>query len=185
MCGVLKRVGHDEVLGDQEFGPGLQTGPLSGGMAIGVVLTFADFPRAGQPRFDKFLAHLMEGKMQETFMSLQEQVEEVKRRQKVKKIEVWLCYRDQSSLWDDKGMLWNSQMICAEYRLVERFIEMTKGLSSYVQLHAYHVLQEQVMCVTKDGEIRIRKLEKHAIPIDITKSLTDWQPVYEDSIAFM
>lgn len=157
----MKEVGHDEVVADREFGPGLQTGPLSGGMAIGVVLSFAEAPRAGQPRFDKLLAHLMEGQMKETFEHLQAQVEAAKRRHRVKKTEVWLCYRKPSSLWDDKEMIWNSQMVYAEYELVERFIEMTKGLSSYVQLHAYHVLQEQDMCNTKDGRIRIRKLEKH------------------------
>lgn len=100
--------------------------------------------------------------MKETFENLQEQVEEVKRRHRVTKTEVWLCYRDSSSLWDDKEMIWNSQMVYSEYELVERFIKMTKGLSSYVQLHAYHVLREQDMCITKDGRIQIRKLEKHA-----------------------
>lgn len=158
----MKEVGHDEALADREFGPGLRTGPLLGGIAVGVVLSFADSPRAGQPRCDKFLAHIMEGHMKETFEYLQEQVEEAKRRHRVKRTEVWLCYRDSSSLRDDKEMIWNSQMICAEYELVERFIEMTKRLSSYLQLHAYHVLREQAMCITKDGRIHIRKLEKHA-----------------------
>lgn len=162
MSSVTKEVGRDEALADREFGPGLRTGPLSGGMAIGVVFSFAESPKAGQPRFDKLLAHLTEGHMKQTFEYLQEQVEEAKRRHRVKKTEVWLCYRDPSTLWDDKGMIWNSQMIYAEYELVERFIEMTKGLSSYVQLHAYHVNREQDMCITKDDRIRIRKLEKRA-----------------------
>ncbi|KAG6367162.1 hypothetical protein INS49_001346 [Diaporthe citri] len=162
MCSVMKEVGRDEVLADREFGPGLRTGPLLGGIAVGIVLSFEDPPRAGQPRCDKFLAHLMEGHMKETFEYLQEQVEEAKRKHRVKKTEVWLCYRDVSSLRDDKEMIWNSQMIYAEYELVENFIEMTKGLSSYVQLHAHHVLREQDMCITKDGRIRIRKLEKDA-----------------------
>lgn len=98
--------------------------------------------------------------MKETFESLQQQVEEAKRRHRVKKAEVWLCYRDPSTLWDDEGMIWNSQMIYAECEIVERFIEMTKCLSSYVQLHAYHVLREQDMYITQDGRIRIRKLDK-------------------------
>ena len=131
-------------------------------MAIGVVLSFAKLGKIGQPRFDKFLAHLTEGHMKETFECLWEQVGEEKRRHHVKRTEVWLCYRDPSSLWGDEGMIWNSQMIYAEYELVERFIEMTKSLSSYVQLHAYHVRQEQDMCVTEDGKIRIRKFKSHA-----------------------
>lgn len=156
----MKEAGRDKALTDHEYGPGLHTGPLSGGMAIGVVLSFAESPSAGQPRFDKFLAHLKEGHMKETFESLQQQVEEAKRRHRVKKAEVWLCYRDPSTLWDDEGMIWNSQMIYAECEIVERFIEMTKCLSSYVQLHAYHVLREQDMYITQDGRIRIRKLDK-------------------------
>lgn len=162
MCSTMTIVGRDQALADHEFGPGLQTGPLSGGMAVGLVLSFAESPRAGQPRFDKFLAHLMEGHMRQTFQCLQEKVEEAKRRHRVIKTEVWLCYCHPSSLWDDKEMIWNSQMIYAEHELVEHFIEMTKGLSSYVQLHAYHILQEQYMFITKDGRIRIQKLEKQA-----------------------
>lgn len=162
MCSVMMRIGRDQAIADREFGPGLQTGPLSGGMAIGVVLSFAESPRAGQPRFDKFLAHLMEGHMKQTFDCLQEMVQEAQRRHRVTKTEVWLCYCDPSSLWDDKEMIWNSQMIYAEHELVEHFIEMTKSLSSYVQLHAYHILQKKDMCITKDGRIRIRKLDKHA-----------------------
>lgn len=158
----MKEVRRDEAIADPEFGPGLQTGPLAGGMAIGVVLTFARSGRIERTRFDKFLAHLTEGQMKETFECLREQVEEEKRRHSVKKTEVWLCYRDPSSLWGDEEMIWNSQMICAEYQLVERFIELPKTLSSYVQLHAYHVCQEQDMCITDDCKIRIRKLEKHA-----------------------
>lgn len=153
-----KQVGPDKALADQEFGSGLQTGPLLGGMAIGVALSFEGSPKAGQPRLNKFLAHLMEGHMSETFDSIQGQVEEAKRRHCVKGIEVWLCYRDPASLSDDHGMIWNSQMINAEHRLVERFIEKSKGISSYVQLHPYHVLQEQDMSVTEDGQIRIRKM---------------------------
>lgn len=162
MCNAMRKVGRDEALADGEFGPGLRTGPLSGGMAIGVVLSFTGSPRAGQPRSTKFLAHLMEGHMKQTFERLQEQVEAARSRHHAKKTEVWLCYCDPSSLWDDQGMIWNSQMVCAEHKVVERFIEMTKGLSSYVQLHAYHVLREQDMCITKDGRIRIRNSEKHS-----------------------
>lgn len=154
----MKEVRPDEALADQEFGSGLRTGPLLGGMAIGVVFSFEGSPKAGQPRFDKFLAHLTEGHMKENFERLQEQVEEAKRRHRVKSIEVWLCYRDPASLRDDEGMIWNSQMQNGECELIEGIIEKTKALSTYVQLHSYHVLQQKDMCVTEEGKIRIRKL---------------------------
>ncbi|KAJ0123494.1 hypothetical protein J7T55_011959 [Diaporthe amygdali] len=154
----MKEVRPDEALADQEFGSGLRTGPLLGGMAVGIVLSFEGSPKAGQPRSDKFLAHLTEGHMKETFESLQEQVEEARRRHHVRSIEVWLCYRNPASLWDDDDMIWNSQMLYGECELIEGIIEKTKALSTFVQLHSYHVLQKTDMCVTEEGKIRIRRL---------------------------
>ncbi|KAI3398567.1 hypothetical protein diail_8912 [Diaporthe ilicicola] len=127
-------------------------------MAVGIVLSFDGSPKAGKLRYVKLLAHLVERHMKETFDSVQDQVESAKRRHHVKSIEVWLCCRDPASLSDDHKMIWNSQMINTERELVESFTEKTKVLSSFVQLHPYHILQEHDMCVTEGGKIQIRKV---------------------------
>lgn len=133
----------DSSRADHEYGSGLQIPRLAGGMGIAVRGVYADRPRAGQQaRPDAFLAHLVEGRMEETMQTLTSQVEEAWRRWGLRSLQTDVCYRDDQTLEQDPGMLWNSQMVGGERRLNDRFlgrVEELWGHGTPPRLHPYHV----------------------------------------------
>lgn len=157
---TTKRKTHDTIQvwdgarADQEYGSGLQIRRLAGGMGIAVCGRYTDRPRAGQVRHDAFLAHLVEGRMEDTMLALQAQVEEARRRG-LRDLATEICYRDDQTLTQDPGMLWNSQMVGAERRLNDRFICRAEALWGTPRLHPYHVSGEKVgMCVSSLADDR-------------------------------
>lgn len=142
----------DSSRADHEHGSGLQIRRLAGGLGIAVRGVYADRPRAGpQPaRPDAFLAHLVEGRMEETMQTLVAQVEEARRRWGLRDLATDVCYRDDQTLEQDPGMLWNSHMVAAERRLNDRFIGRVEELwGGTPRLHPYHVCGDQVgMCIS-------------------------------------
>lgn len=137
---------------DQEFGRGLQIQCLAGGMGIGVHGRYERGPKAGQVRYDAFLAHLVEGRMEDTMLVLQAQVEEARKKGLVD-IKTVVCYRDDKTLNQDPRMIWNSQMVAGEQRLNERFIQRVEMWWGPPLLRPYHVLDEKAMCITSPDRI--------------------------------
>lgn len=130
---------------DQEYGSGLEIHHLAGGMGIAVRGRYTDRPRAGHVRYDAFLAHLVEGRMEETMQALAAQVEEARRRWGLRHLVTDICHRDDQTLDQDPGMIWNSQMIGSERRLNDRFICQAEALwDTPPRLHPYHVSSERV-----------------------------------------
>lgn len=137
----------DSARADLECGNGLQIRRLAGGMGIAVRGQYGERSRAGsgQVRHDAFLAHLVEGRMEQTMQALVAQVEEAVRRRGLRDLQTDICYRDDQTLDQDSGMIWNSQMIAVERRLNDRFICRAEELWGCTpRLHPYHVSGDKV-----------------------------------------
>ncbi|KAF3768797.1 hypothetical protein M406DRAFT_327216 [Cryphonectria parasitica EP155] len=137
----------------QEFGKGLQIQCLAGGMGVAVTGRYRNHPKAGQVRYDAFLAHLVEGRMQDTLKRLLGDVNEAQK-QGLKNVQLLILYRDESTLSQDPKMIWSSRMMASELRLRERLLALVEEeLGEAPDLHPYHVLNEKALCITESERI--------------------------------
>lgn len=138
----------DSTQKDQEFGKGLQIHRLAGGIGVAVTGHYRQGARAGQVRYDAFMAHLVEGRMRDTLKALLSDVEHARKKGFVV-VKTTFCYRDEKTLNQDQRMIWSSRMVIDESKLRERLVQMAENsLGDAPDLHPYHVLSEKAMSIT-------------------------------------
>lgn len=136
------------------------TNPRFALVGIAVTGQYRSSPKAGQVRYDAFLAHLVEGRMLDTLRRLLDGVDDA-RKDGLEDVNVVVCYRDEKTLKQDPRMLWTSRMALSELRLRERLLQLVEERlgDAPARLHPYHVLDEKTLGISaSDRMIRILNL---------------------------
>ncbi|PSR74870.1 hypothetical protein BD289DRAFT_209734 [Coniella lustricola] len=112
-----------------------------------------------EPRYDSFLAHLVEGRMQDTLKRLISDVDAAQK-QGLRDVRMLVLYRDEKSLAEDPRMVWTRRMVASEAKLRERLVGMLEEeLGATPALQAYHVLDEKALGITAaDRDFRIQNV---------------------------
>lgn len=142
-----------------EGGQGLCTLSLVTCVGIAVVVAYNDPPRPGEPRPDKFLAHIDEDEGEEAADALQQQVGEAKR-QGLKNMHVVACVLNPESLRERPEEPVDEATVQQQVHFNEQCIALAAGLTNGVRSSTFAVLKHHIyeprhMVITTRNEIRV------------------------------